>query len=319
MSSIQSEIVEANPEWLIWARKTANYNIEEIAKKINVKVEKIEKWEETGKIAYKELIELDKSYRRPPIIFFNVNEPVYDEKSLPDFRTKESKIAEYTPAIGFEIRSALTRRENLLDIEELSDETTIPYFKFKDSNIKKSEEAISLIRKELKMNTANIQKRDLNYWIRAIENLGVLVFYFYDIPVKDMRGYSIYYDKLPIIGINNRDMETAKKFTLFHELSHLILKPEGISNLTNYFIENEKEKLSNEIAAELLVPKETLEFYFNNKVNEKEIADLSKMFKVSKEVIVRRFLTLNIISKEQYQEKRGIRQIYSYLERKKRF
>lgn len=91
MSSIQSEIVEANPEWLIWARKTANYNIEEIAKKINVKVEKIEKWEETGKIAYKELIELAKSYRRPPIIFFNVNEPVYDEKSLPDFRTKESK------------------------------------------------------------------------------------------------------------------------------------------------------------------------------------------------------------------------------------
>lgn len=304
--NISSAKLKANQEWLIWARKTSYYDIKEIAQKMDVDEDTIVQWEDTGNIKYKDLVKLANYYHRPPMIFFNVNKPEYDEP-IPDLRTYKSK-RKYgkSPEFSFEIRNAVVRRKKLLRLEEESDEYKIPQFAFKDVATEDATKIADIINDRIKMNLFRNSKK-LDYWINKIENLGVLVFQFYGINPKEIRGYALYYDKLPIIGINTREYPNGKKFTLFHELAHLIIKKEGFSNFDSYFLKD-NEKLCNEIAAETLVPFKELEIKFKDLTYTNDldytIKLLSKYFKVSNEVITRRLLDLNYASKNDYQSRK---------------
>jgi Zn-dependent peptidase ImmA (M78 family) len=152
-------------------------------------------------------------------------------------------------------------------------------------------------------------KKGLEFWINKLEELGVLVFQFYGIKPEEMRGYALTYDKLPIIGINNQDHPNGKKFTLFHELAHLIIKKEGISSFNKYDLPNSDEIFCNAVAAEVLVPEKDLLAkvdqigvrgnWTNDKINK-----LKNFFNVSSEVIVRRLLTLKLVEPDFYKSKK---------------
>ncbi|MBZ2164466.1 ImmA/IrrE family metallo-endopeptidase [Methanobacterium spitsbergense] len=274
---------------------------------MNVDSETIEEWEETGEISYSKLLKLAGYYQRPPATFFNINDPIYTD-FIPDLRTiKSQKKHKITPEFSFEIRNAKLRRMKILNLEEESNNLIIPYFEFKDIKTKDSQVIPEIITDKLKMNQGTRRRKDLDYWIEKVESLGVLVFQFYKVDPNEVRGYALYYDKLPVIGINHREYENGKKFTLFHELAHLILKTEGFSNFDNYFLKND-EKICNRIAAESLVPAKLLKIKLNQidiYPLDTKIHSLSKLFRVSKEVIIRRMLDLQIISKEIYKEKQN--------------
>lgn len=271
---------------------------------MDVNEDTIIEWEKTGKISYQDLTELAEYYQRPPATFFNVNKPVYSN-FIPDLRTVQSqKKYKISPEFSFEIRNAKLRREKLIELEEDSDDFSIPFFKLE--NVERGSKVSEIIIDKLQINHGKRSAMNLDYWINEVEKLGVLVFQFYKIDPKEVRGYALYYDKLPIIGINNRDSDNGKKFTLFHELAHLVLKKDGFSNFDTYFTRN-VEKKCNHIAAEILVPSEILKKKFENKNTPNwdfKIKSLAKNFKVSEEVIVRRLLDLNIVSKQFYQDKK---------------
>lgn len=305
---ISSTTVTANNEWLVWARKTANYNKEEIAKKMNVNIDVIEKWENTGNISYDKLVEIANYYQRPPNMFFNVKKPTYDEP-ITDLRTIQSKrVYKLTPQMTFEFRDAKIKRLNLLDLETEMEDLTITDFAFKNIQYKDPYKIAVIVSNQIGMNANRRKREKLTYWIDRVEQLGVLVFQFYGIDVEYMRGYALYYDKLPIIGINNKEHENGQKFTLFHELAHLILKSEGFSNLNNYFLPN-TEKKCNKLAAEILIPSNDLDYkmsFYHNITNEKLriiIPKLANHYKVSKEVVVRRLLDNGYLNHEYYLNK----------------
>lgn len=314
---MSSTKLKANHEWLIWARKTAHYNVKEIAEKMKVNKETVKEWESTGKIEYNTLVELAEYYQRPPMIFFNVNKPEY-EKPIPDFRTINSNEKDnVSPEISFEIRSANVRRENLIKLEVESDEYKIPEFSLNNIKTKDPTEISDIIRDKVGMKRSN---KDLDYWISKVEDLGVLVFQFYGIEPQDIRGYALYYDKLPIIGINHKEYKNGKKFTLFHELAHLAIKKQGLSNFDRYYLRNETEILCNQIAAESLVPSKMIinqinDMVYSTLLDDKTLKRLSRFFKVSNEVIIRRLLTLNFISKKDYQSKKD--ELDTYIGKKK--
>lgn len=127
---------------------------------------------------------------------------------------------------------------------------------------------------------------------------------------------------MPIIGINHQETDNAKKFTLFHELAHLLLKKEGLSNFNSFFISDNTEVKCNEIAGEVLIPSTIIKAELDNKeinnfTDEKIIKDLSKRYKVSTEVIVRRFLNENYISRQEYEKFREELNRYIYDSSKK--
>jgi Zn-dependent peptidase ImmA (M78 family)/transcriptional regulator with XRE-family HTH domain len=307
--------VKINPAVLVWARKTANYEVEEISHKMDLNSDRMKKWEK-GKEnpTYVQLLDLAKYYQRPAMLFFSPEIPDSEPDTVPDFRTLPNKnTKKISSEVTFELRSARARRKNLISLEEF-DEYDFPLFNL---NARMSENIQSLaenIKKTLdlswgKQDTLKNHEKALEFYISRIENIGVLVFQFYGITPEEMRGYAINYKKLPIIGINVKEHPHGKIFTLFHELTHLALKKEGISNVTNYRLKNKVEIFCNQVAAEILVPEKILlknnivNEITNGSVDDKSLIRLSKRFKVSKEVIIRRLLSINKLSPEFFKTK----------------
>lgn len=310
---MSTEILNANKEWLVWARESVHYDKETVAQKMKIKPEKLENWENTGELTYNNLVKLSDIYQVSPTLFFNMNPPEYD-KEITDFRTVRSKKIKVTPNIMFELRRAKQKRETLLTLSENLEDLEIPLFSFRNCSSNDIDEISEYLKEKLNVKRANCKKK-LDYWVHIIESLGVLVFEFYDINPKELRGYALYYDKLPIIGINHRETDNAKKFTLFHELAHLILKKEGISNINEYSFSNNEEVLCNKIASEVLLPSNVFNSYIKNnscdKFRENDIYRLSKIFNVSKQVIVRKALDLGYITKKIYESR--INEFESYI------
>ena len=301
-----TEIVKVNTKWLKWARTSVKYEKNDVANKLNVNPKKITEWEKTGKLTQNELMALSDVYEVSPYTFFDGNDPVYD-KEIPDFRTINSKKINITPEIMFELRRAKEKRETLLDFEDDFDDFEFPLF---SSNTINSDDPIIVaekIRNFLGMGRFN-SHRKLDYWISLIESLGILVFELYNIEPEQLRGYALYYDKLPIIGINHRESPNAKKFTLFHELAHLIMKKDGMSNINEYNFINNEEAYCNKVAAETLVSTKLFKTYIEdtdsfNEFKKKDIKDLSRIFGVSNQVIVRKALDLGFINQKEYNDR----------------
>lgn len=300
---MSTEIVNVNTKWLKWARTSVKYEKDDVARKLNINPEKITEWEETGELTHDELIALSDVYEVSPYTFFDGNDPVYD-KEIPDFRTINSEKIKLTPEIMFELRRAKENRETLLNFEEDFDDFEFPLFSSYTLDSTNPLIVAENIRNLLEMNRSN-SHRKLDYWINLMESLGILVFEFYNIEPEQLRGYALYYDKLPIIGINHKESTNAKKFTLFHELAHLIMKKDGISNINEYTIINNDEAYCNKVAAEVLVPNKLFKNYIRDnssykKFRVEDIKGLSKIFNVSRQVIVRRALDLGFISRVDY-------------------
>ncbi|MBK6914439.1 MAG: ImmA/IrrE family metallo-endopeptidase [Ignavibacteriales bacterium] len=90
--------------------------------------------------------------------------------------------------------------------------------------------------------------------IEKVEDLSIAVF---QLPLtKDnLRGFSIIDEEIPIIVIKRGgDPATAKIFTLFHEVGHLLLNEAGICDV-GFGNQQKIEKWCNAFASEILVPK----------------------------------------------------------------
>ena len=316
MSSVE---ISTNSEWLVWARETAHYDIEGIAKKFNKSPETIKNWEKTGKIEYNNLVKLAKYYQRPTSVFFSKSKPKYEEKNLHDFRTFDNKnTVSITSDIEFELRNARFRRKVLLNIEKEHDEFEIFDFAFKNFNSENIEILAENIRIAIGMKPFRF-KNGLDYWIQELESKGILIFEFYGIDPDEIRGYALYQDKLPIIGFNYREYKNSQKFTLFHELAHIILKQSSISNIYDYDLKYDEETLCNKIAAEILVPskmfKRVIADYRENNLKSNDIDCLASYFNVSKDVIIRKTIDLGFITDNIY--KKRIKEFKSYLNERK--
>lgn len=307
--------VKINPNVLVWARITAHYDIEEISNKMDLSLDRMRKWEEGRESpTYIQLLDLANYYQRPATLFFSPKVPETEPDLPQDFRTLPDSERKISPKVIFELRSARSRRDNLLSLEDYAD------YKFSKFNLNANlnddiESLADKIKTSLGINWAKqdaIKNYDkvLEFYISKIEKLGVLVFQFYGIESKEMRGYALSYNKLPIIGINVKEHPHGKIFTLFHELVHLALNKEGISNIGSYKLENKIEYFCNKVAAEILVPKKQLcEINSVKRINDGTIEEhilkkLSKRFKVSPEVIIRSLLSINIISKSFFKQRK---------------
>lgn len=96
----------------------------------------------------------------------------------------------------------------------------------------------------------------------AVEQKGIMVIVSngyngkWQIDKKNpVRGFSLYYDVLPIIVIKKQASLGAQTFTLMHEFAHLLLHRESaIDNDEDFDNYQGKEKEANDFAGNLLIP-----------------------------------------------------------------
>ena len=71
----------------------------------------------------------------------------------------------------------------------------------------------------------------------------------------EFQGFALVDDYTPLIFINNVDYKTAQMFSLVHELAHIFVGEQGLSRLEPLHSSDHRvERVSDQIAAELLVP-----------------------------------------------------------------
>jgi len=130
-------------------------------------------------------------------------------------------------------------------------------------------------------------------------------------PINDARGFSLSDQKPWAIVVSSSDAIRARIFTLFHEYAHLLLRRPGICIPQREWVKpsplEATEVWCNQFAAALLLPQDALQdFVGNHSISSEAIPELtvevSRKFKVSQEVVVRRLMTLKLISETQFFE-----------------
>lgn len=298
------QTIEVNPEWIIWSRKSLNYTTESASKKLKIQESTLKQWEETGVLTYKNLNKLANLYDVSPLLFLNNTTPPKIEQYIKDYRTMNDKRILSSPEILKEIKHAKRKRLLLLDIaKNLNKDLTFEYYQEKAPN---KSTIISIIKESLDINAVKLNSYTIDQWIREFESLNILIFKFYNIKPTDINGYAFTNKQLPIIGINNRNSDKEKIFSLFNEYAHLLVGKDGISGDYN---REKEEQLCNSIASEILLPAKEIKNIKISNVNS-IIRIVSARYNSNMENILYKLKNLNIISEEELEEQL-IKRVYN--------
>jgi Zn-dependent peptidase ImmA (M78 family)/DNA-binding XRE family transcriptional regulator len=308
-----------NPDILVWARKTVKLSVDLAAHKIGVTTVRLNAWEAgDDKPTIKQLYKIAEVYKRPFALFY-FPEPPKHFKPLKDFRRFPSDVL-FSENDEYQLQKELLlfqrKRELALELYELLDEKP-PKFDLKAEINEPPKILAKKITEYLKINYDKIENTDygydaLNYWKNFFESKGILIFQTTGVPLYILRGACVAEITLPVIIINSNDSQNGRIFTLFHELTHIVLNSNSISNFKygEKDLFNQIEVYCNKVAAEILVPSDLLlemdivKAHEPNKMewNYNELKFLAKRFCVSQEVILRRLLTYNKTDSSFYQD-----------------
>lgn len=309
------------PELLIWARHGTGLSIEEAAEKAKVKPEKLEAWETgEGHPSIPQLRKLAQVYKRPLAVFYLQKAPK-DFQVMHDFRRLPGEVAGIaSPELRLEIRKARYRRQIAAELfRELGEvpptlEVTATITEDPDTVAQRAREALDVTYQAQRGWRTDYDA--LNAWRTALEQRGILVFQAPGVPLSEMRGFSLSKTPLPAIVVNVKDTPRGRVFTMAHELVHLMLRKEGLCDLTEDARrpseEQRVEVFCNRVAGAILVPTEHLlaeDLLASHRVaaatwSDEELLALARRYQVSREVILRRLLVLGRTTEAFYQLKR---------------
>lgn len=304
MRSIKAHIT---PSVLRWARESMSYEIEHVASHVKAGQDIVQAWEkdETKTFpTYAQLRKLASLYKRPIAVFYFPTPP-HEETTENKLRTLPSNyVKELPPNMHYLLRMARARQ---LDLEELEASGTI------DENLKqlqgtslsaietaKTMRAILKVSIEEQFNWKGVDEA-LKNWREKLGSLGIWIFSD-SFKSDDFCGFYLPHEKFPIIYINSSLSKTRQIFTLFHELGHFLLDKGGIDSLKN--IEGKltgqykkEEIFCNAFSGAFLVPHKDLDW---NNAKDSNISRYAKKYKVSREVILRKYLDRGVISNADY-------------------
>ncbi len=314
--------VAVEPKILQWARESIGRDAGDVARRLKLSKETIEKWESESREKTPTLTQLEKLsglYKRPLAAFF-LPEPPKEPPHPKDFRTLPS---DQRKPLSPETRLAIRRASRLQSLaaeltENLNRETTPKLLKVRLSD--QPETVAGKIREQLNI-TIQTQLRwkdeseALTEWRKALERLGILVLQLAMPLDDDVRAFSVPNPKFPTIVLNLRDALNGRTFSLFHEYTHLMLDGGGLCDMRDDDSNNHDVKavevFCNHIAGASLVPKPNLLAHrlvegknASTQWSEDTLKKIAEDFKVSSEVILRRLVIFGLASEELYKRRR---------------
>jgi Zn-dependent peptidase ImmA (M78 family)/DNA-binding XRE family transcriptional regulator len=307
--------VSVTPSVLVWAREQAGLRLDDAARIVGVSPDRLQEWENGEDLpTLRQVRLLGKAYHRPSAFFLLRQHPP-SPPQIPDFRLRYGTETAPSPQLIYEIRRAISRRDAALEIlAQLGEQP--PAFGIRGTRAEGATALANRIRGFLGVSLETQRSwtnpyEALRLWITAVERAGVLVFHFSDVDSEVARGFSLAERPLPVIAINGKDSPRGRIFTVFHELAHVTLNLGGLCDLHDRggdWI----EPFCNQVAAEALVP--STDFIIEPAVSEargpqewsdQELRRLSNRYMVSREVILRRLLSLGKTTRDFYEAKRG--------------
>jgi Zn-dependent peptidase ImmA (M78 family) len=316
--------VTLRPDVLRWARERAGLDVETLAKKIGTSAFRVRSWEADGRIRPKRVEKLAR-VTHTAIGLLYLPEPPVERLPVPDFRTlRDEHVRTPSPDLLDVIDQATQRQDWFRDYLVSSGEEPLDWVGSLATELP-VHTAAERVRQVMGLDTeirrsAPTWEEALRLQVAIIEEHGLMVMRngivgndtHRPLSVDEFRGFALSDPYAPLIFVNGTDTKGAQMFTLAHELIHVWVGVSGVSNLDKtYPPDRVMERFCNEVAAELLVPAAELRAVWAEvRAKVDPAAALTRRFKVSKIVILRRLRDLNIISVDaflrQYREQQEI-------------
>mgnify|MGYP001171252509 CR=1 FL=1 len=295
--------VTVNPKVLEWAFSYARKTPKKILRKFPIS----DKWLTGEKKPTIHQLEEVAKFTEVPFGYLLLQEvPCIPEEKVTDFRTIQNRRQRpegYSTELRDTIQTMRERQDWLRDYKKENFYAPVPFLGTINSNM--NETAIdTIIRKTLGIprDWFNYCKKNdaLNYFRSRIEALGVVVFIngivgnntHRKLNIEEFRGFALPDPYAPLIFVNGADTSNGRLFTLLHEMIHLFLNQEALDDGT--------ESFCNRIAASILVPYDFFLTEWNK--SPEDFEHLAEVFPVSKLVLYRIALTLNLISQDQWKK-----------------
>jgi len=300
---------------LVWARESIVLSKSNAAERIKISTKRLDQLENGTKFpSMVELKAMSKTYKRSIATLLLKSPP--KEKALPkDRRTINSEeIGKFSEKTILAVRKA---RAFVNSLVELKNEFNIPLTEFKyRSNIFDDPKIIAkTLRKELELSEVNKVESAtdaLEIYIKLLESIGIAIFQI-SLTQDNLRGFSLVDESMPVIVLKRGgEPSTAKNFTLFHELGHILLNEGGLCDIAFTPDSQEIEKWCNAFAAEILVPSFellALENVIEHKRNNvftwqnKELVEIGNSFHVGPLVILRMLLENKLTTSDFYKKR----------------
>ena len=273
-------------------RMIKNLSLKEAGNLLNMSAPAVSKYEK-GEIIpnSKKLIEFANAYDVKTIELLKV----YDlpQMKFTSFRKRKKLCGKNLKLLEEIIQNEVAKYFEIIELNEFSD-LYIPLPKYECNNLEEAESASQIFRKNIIDISNKLPISDLT---NILENLGIIIIYINNPEGKfnNFDGLSEIVNGKPVIVLLNDINDGARqRFTIAHELAHLVLDTDE---------ENDIEKLCNRFASALLMPKEVIINEFGvsrNKINFYELESFKEEYKVSYSAIIYRLKDLKIISEYLY-------------------
>jgi Zn-dependent peptidase ImmA (M78 family)/DNA-binding XRE family transcriptional regulator len=306
--------ITVTPSIVKWARENLGYSVNELSELIPLSKSDYEGWENGSIVPTLDKFRAFSRIVNQPIAFFFRPNPPEVEPLPKDYRTlpSEDRIA-ISPETRKVIQEVQDKQRIFIELlDELKKNELVGIIQ----NLSDPEGNATDIRKKFDVSFAQQSAWKSDYtafkeWRGILEQHGFLVFQ-YKMPVNEIRGFSIPNDVAPVIVTNKNDHIRSQIFTLFHEMSHILLNKGSLClperwSFTGTGEIAKVEIFCNHFAGAFIVPHDYLLSHKYLKGDQKItiemeriIGGISNSFGVSKEVIIRRLVILKKIPQSDY-------------------
>ena len=310
--------VPVEPAVMKWARESAGRTIGDVAVRLGVSEDLVKSWESGKRKPTITRLRILTDYYQRPLDAFLLSAPPEESPTPKDFHFRSLPNKEASP-LQADTLFALRKAKRLQSVAaELKGEF---HNKLVDSIGKVTEasnpELLAVkVRGLIKIDheAQSKWKKDsgaLNQWIKAVGAFNILAIQV-SMPLEDARAFCLINGGYPVIVLNTKEPPNARIFSLFHEVGHVLLDIEGICDPSGYPVFNERSRdieiFCNHFAGAFLVPKNDLMEHSLVRENNtsawsnRTLQTISRTFKVSKEVILRRLLLFDLTTESFYNE-----------------
>ena len=308
------EKIAINPNRLQWCMNTVEVDLDGLSLEVHIAKQTLEQVMENQKaLSVNQLEKIANYFKRSLLFFLDPNKASEDKIYSPQFRTINNQKPISSPKLRAFIERVEKQRKIYIglmeDLEEPLNEDWRPNIKWNVKDIKSGSENA---RQWLNISVSD----NFNAIRQAVENRGIMVIVSNGYNGKwkidkdnPVRGFSLYYDILPVIVVKKQLSKGAQAFTLMHELAHLLVhKKSAIDDEDDFHSHQGMEKEANEFSSNLLIPDRFLneldvDQLLNLEITEYDnyLSDFKRRWCVSGEAILVRLLINNQITQQDYQ------------------